>query len=68
MKTHPATLWHKVYNALKNERDGLTFSKLASAAGITSSQLTSVLPMLQSSNAIVVDRRTKRWVRLDQRL
>ncbi len=52
-----------VYKALEKERDGLTFSKLAVAAKMTPAQLTSVMPLLQSSNAIVVDRRTKRWVR-----
>lgn len=63
-KVHPSTLWHRVYDALKGERDGLTFSKLAVAAKMTPQQLSSILPSLQSSNAIRVDRRTKRWVRI----
>ena len=63
-----SSLWHKVFKALENERDGLTFDRLALAAGITRQQLTSVMPLLQSSNAIVIDRQTKRWIRPDRRL
>ncbi len=62
-KVDRGTLWHRVYNALKDEKDGLPFAKLAAAAGITQSQLTSVMPLLRSSNAIVIDRRTRRWIR-----
>lgn len=62
--SHPAALYHRVRDALANERDGLTFAKLAQAAGITDGELSRVLPLLLSCNAIQLDRRTRRYVRL----
>ena len=61
--SHPSSLFWRAYNALENERDGLTFDKLVMASGLAREQLTRILPMLQSAG-VVVDRRTKRWIRL----
>lgn len=58
----PATVYHKVKAALEKERDGLTFAKLARAAGITQADLTRSMSLLQSCNLIVIDRRSRRWV------